>query len=70
MTSSSCGSRPTQSGRRTSRSVTPSVTGIGPLVRPTVRKATKPSNGSKRRRLADKKHRSGVKSSRRGGVED
>jgi ribosome-associated protein len=32
---------------------------------PTVRKATKPSKGSKRRRLADKKHRSGVKASRR-----
>lgn len=40
------------------------------LVRPTVRKVTKPSKGSKRRRLADKKHRSGVKSSRRGSVED
>jgi ribosome-associated protein len=35
------------------------------LVRPTVRKATKPSKGAKRRRLADKKHRSGVKASRR-----
>jgi len=32
---------------------------------PTVRKATKPSKGAKRRRLADKKHRSGVKESRR-----
>ncbi len=32
---------------------------------PTVRKVTKPSKGSKRRRLADKKHRSGVKESRR-----
>jgi ribosome-associated protein len=35
------------------------------MARPTVRKKTKPSKASKRRRLADKKHRSDVKSSRR-----
>jgi len=35
------------------------------LIVPTVRKVTKPSKGAKRRRLADKKHRSDVKSSRR-----
>lgn len=40
------------------------------LVEPTVRKATKPSRGSKRRRVADKRRASAKKQSRRGGFED
>ncbi len=37
---------------------------------PKPRKATKPTKGSKQRRLTDKKHNSARKSSRRGGFED
>ena len=39
----------------------------GALVEPTPRKATKPTKGAKRRRLADKKHQSRKKQSRRAG---
>ncbi|MFO0807286.1 MAG: alternative ribosome rescue aminoacyl-tRNA hydrolase ArfB [Gemmataceae bacterium] len=40
------------------------------LIVPKPRKATKPSKGSKQRRLAAKKHHSARKSSRRGGFEE
>lgn len=36
------------------------------LVRPTPRKATRPTRAAKRRRMADKRHRAQVKSNRRG----
>ena len=38
------------------------------LEAPTPRKATKPTHGSRRRRLADKRHRSATKEQRRGEV--
>jgi ribosome-associated protein len=42
----------------------------GALAEPTVRKKTKPSKGAKRRRVADKRHTSAKKQSRRGGGGD
>ena len=39
------------------------------LDRPKPRKATRPSKGAKRRRLADKRHHSEKKASRRGGAD-
>jgi ribosome-associated protein len=40
------------------------------LIRPKHRRATKVSRGAKRRRVADKRHRSEIKSGRRGGGDD
>ena len=40
------------------------------LIRPKHRRATKPSRGAKRRRVADKRHRSGIKAGRSGGGGD
>jgi ribosome-associated protein len=40
------------------------------LVEPTPRKATKPTKGAQRRRLADKKRQSRKKQNRRAGDED
>ena len=40
------------------------------LDRPKPRRPTKPSRGAKRRRLADKRHHSEKKASRRGGGPD
>jgi ribosome-associated protein len=40
------------------------------LIRPKHRRATKVSKGAKRRRVADKRHNSKLKSARRGGGED
>lgn len=40
------------------------------LVEPTIRKKTKPSKGAKKRRLADKRHTSEKKQSRRSGGHD
>jgi ribosome-associated protein len=37
---------------------------------PKARRATRPTRGSKARRLADKRHRSSVKAARRDGLED
>ena len=40
------------------------------LIRPKHRRATKPSRGAKRRRVADKRHRAGIKAGRAGGGDD
>jgi ribosome-associated protein len=40
------------------------------LIRPKHRRATKVSKGAKRRRVADKRHNSKIKSARRGGGDD
>jgi ribosome-associated protein len=40
------------------------------LDRPKPRKATKPSKGAKKRRVADKRHKAGIKANRRGGSDD
>ena len=40
------------------------------LDRPKPRKATKPSKGAKRRRVADKRHKAGIKANRRGRGDD
>ena len=40
------------------------------LIRPKHRRATKPSRGAKRRRVADKRHRAGIKAGRSGGSDD
>ncbi|MEO9157324.1 MAG: alternative ribosome rescue aminoacyl-tRNA hydrolase ArfB [Kofleriaceae bacterium] len=40
------------------------------LIRPKHRRATKPSRGAKRRRVADKRHRAGIKAGRSGGGDD
>jgi ribosome-associated protein len=40
------------------------------LIRPKHRRATKPSRGAKRRRVADKRHRAGIKAKRSGGSGD
>ena len=40
------------------------------LIRPKHRRETKPSRGAKRRRVADKRHRAGIKAKRSGGSGD